>query len=441
MPTYGEGMTTRPSAPDQDHDRAAPHRDQVTVRSLTAEDLPEWSRALNVGFVRSPTVSDAMVAKRRAYFDLPRVRAAFTDSGRAVATFRSFTQDLSLPGGATVPTDAITNVTVSPTHRRRGLLTRIMNADLAEAKERGDVAATLIAAEYRIYGRYGFGQATTATNWRIDVPRTGLDPRLPVPADGGTVELVDAAEYLKAAPEVHAQVRTRVAGVVSRHPHWWESDAGLWQTPDEPWTEPYFALYRSPDGEVEGALRYRVEGRFSDAVQPDCTATVLELFGATPAAERALWHYVCAIDWVTVVESGLRAPDDLLPHLLPDPRAARIVRQSDSMWVRILDVVRALEARSYATSGELVVEVHDAAGLAGGRFALTAAPDGAVCAPSAAAPQLTLDIGELGALWLGDASAVRLAALGRIVEEEAGAAAVADALLRTARRPWCPDMF
>ncbi len=75
-----------------------------------------------------------------------------------------------------MPADAVTNVTVSPTHRRRGLLTRMMAQDLAGAKERGDVVATLIAAEYPIYGRYGFGPATWATEWTIDVPRAGLDP-------------------------------------------------------------------------------------------------------------------------------------------------------------------------------------------------------------------------------------------------------------------------
>ncbi|MFE1953410.1 MULTISPECIES: GNAT family N-acetyltransferase [Streptomyces] len=421
-------MTTRPGPAE-------------TVRPITPEEVRTWSRALNTGFVRSPTVSDETVDRRRAQFDLSRVRGAFTDTGRAVATFRSFAQTLTVPGGATVPTDAITNVTVTPTHRRRGLLTRMMADDLAEAKERGDVAATLIAAEYPIYGRYGFGPATTATTWEIDVPRTGLGPRWSAPEDGATIELVDAAEYRKEGPGLHDRLRTRVAGMVSREPSWWDRDTGLAAAPEEPWTEPFFALYRSARGEVEGLLRYRIEGKFSDAVQPVCTATVLDLFGETPAAERALWHYVCAIDWVTVVRSGLRAPDDLLPDLLPDPRAARIVRQSDAMWVRLLDVAAALEARSYGTSGALVIEVRDEAGLAGGRFAWDAAPDGATCVPSAAAPQLTLGVAELGALWLGEVSAVRLAALGRVVEEEAGAAAVADALLRTSRRPWCPDMF
>ncbi|MEV5607805.1 GNAT family N-acetyltransferase [Streptomyces sp. NPDC052225] len=419
--------------------------DGTDVRTITDDELPAWLRALNTGFLRTPTASDERLAKVRANFDLDRTRAAFAPDGSGdvtqVATFRSFAQHLTVPGGASVPADAITNVTVSPTHRRRGLLSRMMAADLADAKARGDVAATLIAAEYNIYGRYGFGPATTTTQWEIDVPRAGLDPRWSGPDDGGRIDLAGPEEVRKVGPELHERLRGRVAGVVSRDDFWWQYNTGLWPTPEDPWKEPFHAVYRTARGEVEGLVVYAADGHWGDAKMPGNTATVHQLLGLTPAAERALWTYVCSIDWVTAVKTGGRAPDDLLPHLLPDPRAARIVTQADFLWVRILDVVRALEARSYEASGELVVEVHDRAGLAGGRFRLAAAPDGAVCEPSAAAPQLTLDVGELGALWLGDASAVRLAALGRVVEEEAGAAAVADALFRTPRRPWCPDVF
>ncbi|MHC5262862.1 GNAT family N-acetyltransferase [Streptomyces sp. UC4497] len=430
-------MSNRAATPDD--------REAIDVRAVTEDELPEWCRTLNTGFLRPPTASPQTVAKRRAHFDLPRTRAAFAPAGgggtRQVATFRSFAQELTVPGGATVPTDAITNVTVSPTHRRRGLLSRMMAADLAEAKERGDVAATLIAAEYPIYGRFGFGPATTTTTWEIDVVRSGVDARWSGPGDGGRVDLSDAEEIRKVGPELHTKLRGRVAGLVSRGEQWWQYNTGLWPTPEDPWTEPFYAVYRNARGEVEGLVAYRTEARFNDHVQPTCTAKVQDLLALTPAAERALWHFVCSVDWVTVVESGHRAPDDLLPDLLPDPRAARVTQQADFLWVRILDVVRAMEARSYDTSGEIAFEVLDPAGLAGGRFTLTAASGGAVCSPDAASPQLTVEVRELGAMWLGGESAVRLAALGRIVEHEEGAAAGFGALLRTSRRPWCPDVF
>ncbi len=141
------------------------------------------------------------------------------------------------------------------------------------------------------------------------------------------------------------------------------------------------------------------------------------------------------------VKSDWRAPDDLLPHLLPNPPAARITMHADWLWVRILDVVRALEARTYEGEGALVLEVVDGSGTAGGRYLLEASPAGASCTATTRSADLTLDVRELATLWLGDESVARLVALGRVREERAGAGRGADALLRTSRRPWCLDMF
>ncbi|WP_405831036.1 GNAT family N-acetyltransferase [Streptomyces sp. NBC_01176] len=415
-------------------------RDGIDVRPITETEIPDWIRALNTGFLRSPAVSEQETADRGSYMHLPRTLGAF-DAGRCVATFRSFPQQLTAVGGAHVPAEAITNVSVTATHRRRGLLTRMMGTALTAAKERGDVVATLIAAEYPIYGRYGFGPATTAAQWTVDVPRTGLDRRWSGPADGGRIDLVDGEEVRKTGPELHARLSRTQPGVVSRAERWWQVNTGALKPGGVAWTEPFYAVYRSADGEAEGLVAYESDDNWGDAKQPLNTATVKWLIGVTPAAERALWQYLCSIDWITQVKTGWRAPDDLLPDLLPDPRAARITSQADWLWVRILDVVRAMEARTYAGSGTLVLDVTDGDGLSAGRYRLDVGPDGAVCAPTGQAADLTLDVRELSALWLGEASAVRLAALGRVREEREGAASVADALLRTSRRPWCPDIF
>ncbi|MFJ4063340.1 GNAT family N-acetyltransferase [Streptomyces albogriseolus] len=415
-------------------------RADIDVRPIDESEFADWSRAMNIGFLREPTTSEEYLEARRAQFTPGRTVGAF-DDGRCVATFRSFAQELTVVGGAVVLADAVTNVTVSPTHRRRGLLTRMMAQDLAGAKERGDVVATLIAAEYPIYGRYGFGPATWATEWTIDVPRAGLDPRWAGPEDGGRIDLVDAEDVRKLGPELHERLRRSQPGAVSRDELWWQLTTGAVRFLPG-FHEPFFAVYRSADGEVAGMAAYTTDDRWGDAKQPLNTAKVKWLTGVTPAAERALWRYLCSIDWVVAVRTGYRAPDDLLPHFLPDPRAAAVTTQADFLWVRVLDVVRALEARTYGTAGSLVLEVADASGLTGGRYRLEASADGAgTCAPTAGHPDLSLDVADLATLWLGDESAVRLAALGRVREERAGAARQADALLRTSRRPWCPDIF
>ncbi|WP_329208735.1 GNAT family N-acetyltransferase [Streptomyces sp. NBC_00683] len=414
----------------------------LDLRTVTESEYPDWLRAVGTGFLNSTVPTEEEIKGRLAHTDLSRVQGVF-DAGRCVATFRSFAQELSVVGGATVRADAISGVTVTPTHRRRGLLGRMMTADLAAAKERGEVVASLLAAEYPIYGRYGFGPATWTTQWEIDVPRAGLDPRRPVPSeeDGGRIDFVDGAEVRKLGPALHDRLAARQPGVINRDQRWWQLNTGLDLPPNDPWKEPFYAVHRSADGEVDGLIAYRADDNWGDAKQPLNKATVKSMIAVSPEAERALWLFLCSIDWITTVRTGHRAPDDLLPLLLPDPRAARIVTQADWLWLRLLDVPRALEARTYATEATLVLDIQDGAGLTAGRFRLDVSPSGASCTPTTQSADLTLDVGDLATLYLGDESALRLAALGRAEENRAGAAASAEAVFRTARRPWCPDMF
>ncbi|MCX5198763.1 GNAT family N-acetyltransferase [Streptomyces sp. NBC_00249] len=411
------------------------------VRPIAESDLPSWLSTFNTGFLTpgTPTASD--VAQRAEYSDLARMQGGFdTGTGRCVATFRSFTQELTVPGGATVPCSAVSNVAVLPTHRRQGLLTRMMAAELVAARARGDVLSTLIAAEYPIYGRYGYGPAASHHEWEIDVPRTGLDRHRPVPAPGeGRIDLVDAEELRRVGPALHERLRASAHGVVDRNARWWNLATGLEEMSHRPYRLPMHAVYRDAAGEVEGLAVYVADDHWTDAKVPLNTVQVKDLIAVTPGAERALWHFLCSIDWVLKVRTGRRPADDLLPHLLPDPRAARLITAADFLWVRVLDVVRALGARTYAVPGTLVLEVEDPGGPAGGRYRLDAGSG--TCTRTDGPAGLRLDVSALGSLYLGEASAVRLAALGRVTELEPGAVALADAVFRTARSPWCPDTF
>ncbi|MFH9425269.1 GNAT family N-acetyltransferase [Streptomyces sp. NPDC017529] len=411
----------------------------IEVRKVGEAEFPGWLRGVKVGFLRPPVVPDEEIEHRRGSYDPDRTQGAY-DNGRWVATFHSFSQELTVVGGARVPADAVSAVTVSPTHRRRGLLSRMMENDLRAAKERGDALATLIAAEYPIYGRYGFGPATWCTEWHIEVARAALDPRHAGPDDGGRVDFADAAEVLEVGPPLHERFRAGQPGAIDLPDVWWRTHTGAVTLPHHPAKDRFHAVYRSASGEVEGLVSYRVDDKWERKL-PQNTLTVDRLAATTAAAERALWRFLCSIDWVMHVETGLRGPDDLLPYYLGDPRAAQIRHQADYLWIRPLDIPRLLEARTYPAAGSLVLEIRDKAGLADGRFLLEAGPEGATCARTERSAELTLDVGDFAALYLGDESAVRLGALGRVAEERPGALATADLLLRTPRRPWCPDMF
>ncbi|WP_354641274.1 GNAT family N-acetyltransferase [Kitasatospora camelliae] len=416
---------------------------QIEVRAVTEDELPVWDRAIARGFLR-PHVGDG-TEYRKLIFEPGRMLAAFdhTDGGRAVATFRSFDQELTVPGGATLPVDAITAVTVNSTHRRRGLLSRMMRHDLVAARERGSAAAILIAAEYNIYGRFGFGPATRANGWRIDVQRSGgLRPDLPVP-DGGRIDFVTLEEIRKIGPDLHERWRLTQPGAIGpRADYWWKLNTGEVTLPGYDWKEPFVAVHRDAGGTATGLVGYTVDDDW-DGSYPNCTLTVTEFLALDRPTANALLRLVFSVDWVRRITIANRGVDDPLPLLLNDPRGAVPHEENaDFMWLRLLDVPAAFGARRYAAPGRVVLEVTDPEGYAAGRWALEADADGTGrCTPTGEEPDLALGAPQFASLYLGTETASRLAAAALLREIRPGAAAAADLMLRMPIQPWNPDGF
>ncbi|MEW5353552.1 MULTISPECIES: GNAT family N-acetyltransferase [unclassified Streptomyces] len=405
----------------------------IDIRAVTDDDLPAWTRTWGNGYLHPYTESGVEAVRSTAGRD--RLIGAF-DMDRCVGTYRSSAQELTVPGGAFLPVSAISKVSVAGTHRRRGLLSRMVAMDLQGAFERGEPLAVLDAAQYPIYGRYGFGPATAMAWFEIDVPRARLDPRRT--ADVSGVALVDAREYLKTAPAVYERLRAIQPGALRRDDPWWSEATGQRPAGASGRPEPFFAVYLNPDtGEADGLLCFSAEETWSGML-PRSPLWIRDLIAVSPQAEAALLRYAVTVDWVTTVHLPYRAPDTLLPLCLGDPRAARVSALSDYMWLRVLDTPRSLAARTYGVEGGLVLEVTDAAGYAAGRWLLEGGPDGASCRRTGRGPDLRLDVRDLGSLYLGDDSATRLAALGGTEEVRPGALARADAMFRTGRRPWSP---
>jgi len=414
----------------------------MEIRTIGEDDIAAWTEAVGTGFLTVPDPSKDKRGQRvehwRGILDLARCRGAF-DAGRCVGTFRSFATGLTVPGGAELPVSAITAVTVTATHRRRGLLTTMMRADLADSAARGEAAAILIAAEYPIYGRFGFGVATEFQKWSLDTLRTDFLPDAPA-HEGGRIELVTADEMAAIGPDVFEEFRPTRAGSIARDRLWWHMYTGLRHAPRGPQPGRFHAVYRDPRGRVTGLLGYRVDDVWDDFV-PNVTLTVDTLIALTPEAEVAMWRYCAGVDYVRRVDAADRSPDELLAHIVRDPRAITTRSRRDFVWARILDVPAAFSARTYGARDRLVIDVADELGYARGRFAIDNTSGEGTCSAVDEPADVSMDVGSLGALFLGAGSPVRSALAGRITEHTAGAAERAEALLRTPREPWCPDWF
>lgn len=198
----------------------------------------------------------------------------------------------------------------------------------------------------------------------------------------------------------------------------------------------FFVVHEDGAGRADGYATYRVKDNWDAGGLPRSTLVVREVCGLSADIEAALWRHLSDIDLTERIECWNRPLDDPLRWRLAEPRRLRTTAIADWLWLRVLDVPGALEARAYEGEGELVLEVVDRFRPgAGGRFRLEAGPDGAACKPTDEAPEVTLGAAELGAVYLGGVAPSLLAEAGRVQEHTRGALASADALFTTRRLP------
>ncbi|WP_369133645.1 GNAT family N-acetyltransferase [Modestobacter sp. I12A-02662] len=406
------------------------------LRPITADEWPRFIRAMSTTFgqeARGPYVDEPSPVA-----ELDRSLGLF-DADRVAATAGIYSLEMAVPG-AVVPTAGITWITVSPTHRRRGVLTAIMRRQLDEVRAAGrEPVAALWAAESSIYGRFGYAPASWRGSWSGTTDRLRLRPD--VDCGTGTVRLVEVAEFRPAAVALYEQVRRWVPGNLARDERWW--DRVLRDDPEQHGggTPRQLVLHREADGAVTGYATYRLKASWSETAEPTGTLTVGEVRSTTPAAYAALWRFLLSHDLVRTVQAPMASADDPLRHLLADPRAWH-ARPVDALWVRLVDVGAALSARRYPAPLDLVLEVRDRfCDWNDGRWHLWGHPAGAFCDRTDRDPDLVLDVEALSAAFLGGVSLATLQAAGRVTEVSPGAVVQASTGFRWPVTPWCPDEF
>jgi predicted acetyltransferase len=409
------------------------------IHPVALDDVGPWVRTMATTFLQDPAGEDAehWIEQTASRWDGARTWGARAD-GRWVATLRTEPRTITVPGhdGATevIAADALTNVTVAATHRRQRVLSRMLDGSLGEARERGEPVSILVAAEYPIYGRFGYAPvALRATH--------ALHPRRPggrVAGDPSRVRPVDLEEFGRLAPEVFAQVRGRRAGQVDRDPPWWERTLGLGGWTARPGVAaPHNRLVHEGEAGPDGLLTWTAvgEARFL----PPFPSVTADLLAGSDLAERDLWAYLTGLDLVDEIVVSARPLDEPVRRLLPDARTMISSEISDELWLRLLDVPAALSARRYAADGDLVLEVLDDTPVSvAGRYRLVAdATAGtASCEPSRAQPDLTVTQPALAAAYLGGGPLRGRIATGEVVGHRPGAVTHADAMFLTALDPW-----
>lgn len=405
------------------------------IRPITPDEFPAFARAGASAFGEHVDLED--LERERGIFEFDRSLGVL-DDGCFVASTAIYSFELTLPGLTTLPAAGVTWVGVMPTHRRRGILTAMMRRQLDDVAERGEALAILLSSESNIYGRYGYGTATFSIQVEID-PHFGALAR--PGTTKGRLALIDKERAAEVLPGVYDRFRRMQPGMLTRRDAWWKNyflDLERWR---DGASARFYLIYEPAPGQVDGYVCYRIKGNWENGF-PNNTLLFLDSAITTPEAEGALWEYCLNVDLVRTVKASNRPGDEPLRWRLAEPRRLRTTSYDDFLWARIVDVSAALAGRRYATSGKLVVALTDAFRPAtAGTYLLEGGPDGAICRATSASPDLSMEIADLGAAYLGGVRFSTLSRAGRVVEERPGALSRADALFASDPAPWCTTDF
>lgn len=402
--------------------------DELELTGVEPDEELAFHRAI-VRHFHEDTDDDAL-APWKGVIPLDRSIVA-RDGGRIVANLAAFPVDLSVPGGGPLPCAGITTVGVSSTHRRRGLLTRMMARGIEQARAAGEPVAALFASESAIYPRFGYGITAPTSSYHADL--TPLRFREPV--DVGPVVAATPEEALATFPAIHEAMRQQRPGSVSY-------TAGAWRIAlqeDPPSWRDGATARRLVHVPGRGYATYRVKDDWRDLL-PAGELRVLELVALDTDAERALWQHLVSVDLVTTLRAGMRPPDDLLPWLVVDPLRLRR-SEGPPLYTCLLDVARCLAARTSTVTDGLVLRVHDAFAGQDGTYRWDVSPEGSACTRVDADPDVELDLSALSSVWLGGVPPLALRDAGRIDERRPGAVTRLARMVWTARAPWTTREF
>ncbi|MCU1407140.1 MAG: uncharacterized protein JWQ43_3443 [Glaciihabitans sp.] len=360
-----------------------------------------------------------------------------------IATVSSWSSALTVPGNRSVDSWAISAVTVSPTHRRRGIARAMLESELRTAHSQGFPLAVLTVSEATIYGRFGFAPTAMSVDLSIDTSRakwTGPRPE-------GRLHFITINQLHTEGPALLERVRPNQPGQLEMSTFHWDRMVGLVGDSDDTAKNLRAVRFDDADGVAQGFALYTVTQQGTDYFRH--VLDVKYLLGVTDDAAAALWQFLLEQDLVGIVNAPLRPVDDPISWQVSDFRAVSRTSERDHLWARILDVPAALSARSYSAAVSVVLDISDPLGFADGRVLLETDTDGAatvtLLTDDAPAPHssaaVSLGVADLGALYLGGVTAHTLARAGRLVENTPGGVAMVDAAFRSASAPFCDFWF
>ncbi len=399
----------------------------LSIRTIDRDDLDEFDRVFAWAFLDEPRGG---VNRWLRVLELDRTHAVF-DGDEMIGTGGVLSRELTVPGEVQAPVGAVTVVGVKPGHRRRGVASLLMKTQLHHMHDAGDAVAILWASEGSIYRRFGYGEHASSLSMLTMPTRMPFHPGVPV--SDARIRQVTREEALPFMREVHDRVRRTRVGWISRvEPTW---DVHLSDDESDRNGRSSYRYCLHPQGYVVFRVKHE-----RDNSGPRNELHVRELVCETEQAYADLYRFLLDVDLASRISFNT-ATDDPVLHMVDNPRKVR-QELGDALWLRIVDVDKALSLRRYLSDVDSVIAVEDTlCPWNSGRWRLTAKGGEAVVTRTEDTADVSLDVAALGSAYLGGVRISVLARAHRVVEHTPGHVdALTMAFLNT-HEPHCPEVF
>lgn len=394
------------------------------------EEMKEYGRIVSYVFASTEGMDEELQTTQPDW-----TTCGFVD-GRMVATMGTFPFTVRL-NGAPVKMGGVTAVGTLPEMRRRGLLRKIMTQGFEDMRDRGQSLAILWASMGAIYQRFGYGLASTGVRYAFD-PRYVAFESGPEPT--GNVTLMGKDEAWPIIKQIFIQWGTPRNLVIHRAVPLWEADIFRPRKKGEP---VYIGVYRNGDGEARGYIVYQTHETEREGYGPGHILQVKDFIPLDMDAYGGLWAYIRRHDLVGKVEMHGAVPeDDPAPDLLLEPRMLDR-RTSDAIWMRVVDIEKAIPQRPYGDRGELTFAVTNETMCPWNEGTWLMETDGKTTdvRRTDRTPDLVLPLNTLASLVAGHRDATHYLRAGRLEANTEKAVRIADQLFRPDYRPFCPNGF
>lgn len=402
----------------------------VEIRPCTAEEMKDFTRIVSYVFA-SPDMQDDAATVQPDW-----TTCAFVD-GKMAGTLGVFPFTVRF-NGVPVPMGGVTTVGTLPQYRRRGLLRQMMQQAYLTCRERGQNIVILWASMGAIYQRFGYGMATNSVTYTFDPRQTPLQEAHDSP---GTIDVLSAEDAMPLIKPLYIEYASPRNLLIHRAMPLWQAST---LRPHKP-GEPVFAgVYRNAEGAPRGYIVYRTWEERPPVPGGSQVMEVSDFVTLDLEAYRALWEFMGRHDLVwKVIMRNVVPEDDPAPELLLEPRMLQR-STADGIWMRVVDVEKALGQRPYGSRDTLriAMEGDTMCPWNNGTFVLEShGMESSVVRKDEAPADLTVTPQGLAPLISGHRSATHLARAGRIRAASDEVLKRADALFRTEYAPHTPNSF